>query len=73
MKPIKNKLAVTIVVLSVTFLSIIFMSVKNSSNSLSSGVGTIIIPLQMIVYTVNDKLKGTLGFVANLSKFKEEN
>ena len=49
MKPIKHKLAVTIVVLSVTFLSIIFMSVKNSSNSLSSGVGTIIIPLQRIV------------------------
>ena len=39
MKPFKNKLAVTIVVLSVAFLGIIVLSIKGNSNIISSGVG----------------------------------
>ena len=73
MKPIKNKLAVTIVVLSVTFLAVIFISINKNSNSLSSGVGSVVTPLQKIIYTVNDKFKGALDFFANFSRVKKEN
>ena len=73
MMPIKNKLAVTIVVLSVTFLAVIFISINKNSNSLSSGVGSVVTPLQKIIYTVNDKFKGALDFFANFSRVKKEN
>ena len=73
MKPFKNKLAVTIVVLSVAFLGIIIFSLKNNSNIISSGVGSVISPLQKIVYNVNDKLKESFDFFINFSKVKKEN
>ena len=73
MKPFKNKLAVTIIVLSVTFLGIIIFSVKNGSNSVSSGIGSVVSPLQKIVYKVNDKIKSSVDFFANFSKVKQEN
>ena len=56
MKPFKNKLAVTIVVLSVAFLGIITFSIKSNSTIISSGVGGVISPLQKIVYVVNEKV-----------------
>ena len=67
MKPFKNKLAVTIVVLSVAFLGIIIFSLKSNSNIISSGVGSVISPLQKIIYNVNDKLKGSFDFFINFS------
>ena len=73
MKPFKNKLAVTIVVLSVAFLGIIVLSIKGNSNIISSGVGGVISPLQKIVYTVNEKVKGYLDFFINFSNVKKEN
>lgn len=73
MKPFKNKLAVTIVVLSVAFLGIIVLSIKGNSNIISSGVGGIISPLQKIVYTVNEKVKGSFDFFINFSNVKKEN
>ena len=73
MKPFKNKLAVTIVVLSVAFLGIIFLSLKGNSNFISSGVGSVISPLQKIIYKVNDKLNGSLDFLINFSNVKQEN
>ncbi|MBX9136552.1 MULTISPECIES: rod shape-determining protein MreC [unclassified Clostridium] len=73
MKPFKNKLAVTIVVLSVAFLGIIIFSLKSNSNIISSGVGSVISPLQKIIYTANDKLKGSFDFFINFSKVKQEN
>ena len=73
MKPFKHKLAVTIVVLSVAFFSIIIYSVKSNSNNLSSGVGSIVSPIQKIIYTVNDKIKGSFDFLLNFSKVKQEN
>ncbi|SCJ90264.1 rod shape-determining protein MreC [uncultured Clostridium sp.] len=73
MKPFKNKLAVTIIVLSVAFLGIIIFSVKNGSNSVSSGIGSVVSPLQKIVYKVNDKIKSSIDFFANFSKVKQEN
>lgn len=73
MKPFKNKLAVTIVVLSVAFLGIIIFSLKSNSNIISSGVGSVISPLQKIIYNVNDKLKESFDFFINFSKVKQEN
>ena len=73
MKPFKNKLAVTIVVLSVAFLGIIVLSIKGNSNIISSGVGAVISPLQKIVYTVNEKVKGSFDFFINFSNVKKEN
>lgn len=73
MKPVKNKLAVTVVVLSVAFLGIIFLSLKGNSNFISSGVGSVISPLQKIIYKANDKLKGSLDFLINFSNVKQEN
>ena len=68
MKPFKNKLAVTIVVLSVAFLGIIVLSIKGNSNIISSGVGGVISPLQKIIYNANDKLKESFDFFINFSK-----
>ncbi len=73
MKPFKNKLAVTIVVLSVAFLGIITFSIKSNSTIISSGVGGVISPLQKIVYNANDKIKGSFDFFINFSKVKQEN
>ena len=73
MKPFKNKLAVTIVVLSVAFLGIIIFSLKSNSSVISSGVGSVISPLQKIIYNANDKLKGSFDFFINFSKVKQEN
>ena len=73
MKPFKNKLAVTIVVLSVAFLGIITFSIKSNSTIISSGVGGVISPLQKIVYTVNEKVKGSFDFFINFSNVKKEN
>ena len=73
MKPFKNKLAVTIVVLSVAFLGIIIFSLKSNSSIISSGVGSVISPLQKIVYTVNEKVKGSFDFFINFSNVKKEN
>ena len=67
MKPFKNKLAVTIVVLSVAFLVIIIFSLKSNSNIISSGAGSVISPLQKIIYSANDKLNGSLDFLINLN------
>ena len=73
MKPFKNKLAVTIVVLSVAFLGIITFSIKSNSTIISSGVGGVISPLQKIVYVVNEKVKESFEFFINFSNVKKEN
>lgn len=74
MKLLKNKLAVTIIVLSVAFLGIIIYTINTEQkNIVSSGFGSAVNPLQKVVYTINDKIKGTLDFFLNFSKVKEEN
>ncbi|MDV4149983.1 rod shape-determining protein MreC [Clostridium sp. AL.422] len=74
MKRHKNKLAVTVIVLSVAFLGIIIYTMnKESKDAVSSGVGSAINPLQKVVYTINDKIKGSLDFLLNFSKVKDEN
>lgn len=70
----KNKLAVTVVVLSVMFLFLIGYSVRRSKVSMvESSVGTILNPVQGVIYNINNKIKNTFVFIFSFSKVKAEN
>lgn len=74
MKLLKNKLAVTIMVLSVTFLGLIVYTVKRENkNIIESGAGSTLNPLQSIIYKGTNKVKETLDFFLNFSDVKAEN
>ena len=74
MKLLKNKLAVTIIVLSVSFLGLIAYTVKSESkNIIESGAGSTLNPAQAIVYKITDKVKETLDFFLNFSEIKAQN
>ena len=72
MKLKNNKLAVTVIVLSVTFLGIILYTINNENKgTISSGLGSTINPLQKVVYTISDKIKGSLD-AETLTNLKHE-
>ena len=72
MKFFKNKLAVTVIVLSVAFLGIIIYTVKSDSkNPVSSGVGKVLNPIQKVVYITTDKVHGVFDFFYNFSDVKK--
>jgi len=74
MKFLKNKLAVAVIVLSVTFLITIGYSVKREKVSfVEGGIGSILNPVQGLIYNVNDKVKGAVYFVTSFSDIKKEN
>ena len=73
MKPFKNKLAVTIVLLSVAFCGLIIYSLQSDANGISSSVSTVVSPLQKIVYNINSRVKETVDFFLNFSEVKLEN
>ena len=73
MKPFKNKLAVTIVLLSVAFCGMIIYSLQSDANGISSSVSTEVSPLQKIVYNINSRVKETVDFFLNFSEVKLEN
>lgn len=74
MKLFKNKLTVTIIVLSVSFLMLIAYSFKrNSASFVEDGVGTTLNTVQGFFYKINDNIKDFLGFVVNFSDVKSEN
>ena len=74
MRFFKNKLAVTVIVLSVAFLGIIIFTVKSDSkNPVSSGVGKVLNPVQKLVYTASDKVHDVFDFFYNFSDVKNEN
>lgn len=74
MKFFKNKLAVTVIVLSVTFLVIIgYTSKKQGKDKVSSAVGVTLNPVQKVFYSINDNVKGFLNFIFNFSDVKSEN
>jgi rod shape-determining protein MreC len=70
----RNKLAVTIVVLSVTFLILISYSVKRDKVSVvENGVGTVFNKMQYGVSKTGNVIKDSLTFVFNFTKVKQEN
>lgn len=71
---IKNKLAVTVVLLSVVFLVLIGYSVKRENKSfLENGAGVTLNVVQGVVYKVNSKVYDYVSFIFNFSQVKEEN
>lgn len=74
MKFLKNKLAVTIVVLSVTFLVLIVYTAKRDNKSIiESGAGSALNPVQSLLYKTTSKVKETLDFFLNFSEIKIKN
>ena len=74
MKFAKNKLAVVIIILSVTFLSLIAYSANREKMSfVENGVGVTINSVQGIFYKGFYKIRDSFKFITNFSKVKEEN
>lgn len=74
MKFVKNRLAVTIVVLSVSFLVLIGFSVKRQNASLvENGVGVTLNSVQGVIYKGMSNVKDWLGFITHFSQVKQEN
>ncbi len=74
MKFVKNKLAVVIIILSVTFLSLIGYSVNRQKMSfVENGVGVTINSVQGIFYNGFYKIRDSFKFITNFSKVKTEN
>lgn len=74
MKLLKNKLAVIIIVLSVTFLVLIIATFKRENKSMiESGAGAALNPVQSIVYKATNRVKESVDFFLNFSEVKEEN
>lgn len=74
MKLLRNKLAVTIIVLSVTFLGLIAYTVKKENRSIiESGAGSALNPVQRLLYSATNQIKETLDFFLNFSEVKSQN
>lgn len=73
MKFLKSKLAVTVIVLSVTFLGIIIYTSKTNSSAISGALGAGFNPVQKVIYTAGEKIKSGVDFFASFSAVKEEN
>ena len=74
MKLLRNKLAVTIIVLSVSFLGLIVYSAKRENRSIiESGAGSTLNPVQSLMYKGTNKIKETLDFFLNFSEVKAQN
>ncbi|WP_251861813.1 rod shape-determining protein MreC [Clostridium sp. Marseille-Q2269] len=73
MKFFKNKLAVTIIVLSVAFLVLITQSADRGKMSfVESGIGSVVNPVQGVFYKINKKIRNSIGFVLNIPDVKKE-
>ena len=74
MKSVKNKLAVVIIILSVTFLSLIAYSASRQKMSfVENGVGVTINSVQGIFYSGFNKIKSSFKFITNISDVKTQN
>ena len=74
MEFLKSKLAVVIIILSVTFLSLIGYSANREKMSfVRNGAGTTINSVQGIFYDGFHKIKGSFKFITNVSNIKTEN
>lgn len=74
MKSIKNKLAVIVIILSVSFLFLIGYSVQKEKMSfVGNGVGFSINSLQGLVYKAGNKVRNSFSFIFNINNIKKEN
>ncbi|KEI04239.1 rod shape-determining protein MreC [Clostridium botulinum] len=74
MRFLKNKLTVTVIVLSVSFLILIGYTVgKEKMSTAGNGVGVVLNSVQGVVYKFNSKLKKSAKFMFHFKDVKEEN
>ncbi|MGH4125916.1 MAG: rod shape-determining protein MreC [Clostridium sp.] len=74
MKFLKNKLAVVIIILSVTFLSLIGYSANREKMSfVENGVGVTINSVQGLFFNGFNKIRNSFKFATNFSNVKKEN
>lgn len=74
MRFLKNKLVITIIMLSIIFLVLISFSFKSDGNSvIRNGVGITFNSLQGGLYKINSKIKDSISFILNFSDVKKEN
>ena len=73
MKLLKNKLTVTIIVLSVAFLGLITLTVSRDDKGLESGAGSTLNPVQKVAYGFNRGIKDFVDFFLNFSDVRDEN
>lgn len=74
MRLMKNKLAVTVIVLSASFLIIIGLSVgRKNATFAESGVGTALNEVQGRIYKVSSKISNQLSFLTHVNEIKSEN
>lgn len=73
MKLLKNKLTVTVIVLSVAFLWLIFFTASKELKGLGSAAGDALNPIQKVAYNVNRGVKDFVDFFLNFSEVREEN
>jgi len=72
-KFIKNKLTVSVIILSVTFLVLISQSIKRNNVSLVENVmGVSFNSFQGAIYSLNSQIKYSLGFIFNYSAVKKD-
>lgn len=73
MKLLKNKLTVTIIVLSVAFLGLITLTISRDDKGLESGAGSTLNPVQKVAYGFNRGVKDFVDFFLNFSDVRDEN
>lgn len=70
----KNKLTVTVIVLSVSFLGLIGYTVKKDNMSTAqNGIGVFFNGVQGAIYNLNNTIKNNVSFIFNLKDIKAEN
>lgn len=74
MKLFKNKLTVTVILLSVSFLILIGYTAKREKMSAAeNGLGVVLNIFQGNLYNLNYKIKNSVSFILNLNDVKKEN
>lgn len=73
MKLLKNKLTVTVIVLSVAFLGLIMATASRDTKGLESMAGDTLNPIQKVAYNMNRGLKDFVDIVLNFSEVRAEN
>lgn len=71
---LKNKLTVTVIVLSVSFLILIgYTSKREKISTAENGIGVALNSVQGVIYSFNNKIKNNVRFIIDFSKVKKEN
>ena len=73
MKLLKNKLTVTVIVLSVAFLGLITATASRNTKGVESVAGDTLNPIQKVAYNMNRGLKDFVDIILNFSSVRAEN